>query len=192
MLWLKRSALLPASFKICNLKPNLDAIRKFVNKRLGPSMLEKTKMNMNTNFVEGFNRSLRRSLPSNVTFKRNVTGRAHAAVHSVNLGPGESILELCSALHCEIPVGSSSYNALKSIQKVDILQKEHKKTVEYKKFRSEKRAKLYKLYEKLSEIVQYEKNMLLKCDKGLKRSPQKHPEHSYSKTAKKRKISVRR
>ena len=70
---------------------------------------------LSRNFVEGFNRSLRRSIPLNVTFKKNVGGCAHSAVHSVNFGPGESILELCNHFHCEIPIGSSAYKALKSI-----------------------------------------------------------------------------
>lgn len=191
-LWLRGRSLLPKTFKIAHSQQNIDFIRKTVNLRLGPNMLEKTRLNMNTNFVEGFNRSLRRSLPSNVTFKRNVTGRAHSAAHSVNFGPGESVLELCTALHCEVPVGGSAYKALKEIQKVDILQKQHKKTMQYKQFRSDKRAKLYKLYEKLSEIIEYEKNMLLKSDEGLKSTPKKHSDHSYSRNDRKRKRSVRK
>ena len=123
--WLKKRPFLQNAFQIQ--KENLDNLRKTINKRLDPRIIEKTRLNTNTNFFEGFNRSLRRSLPSNVTFKKNVSGRAHAAAHSVNYGPGESILELCSALHCAIPVHSSSHMALKNIQKVDILQKQHKK-----------------------------------------------------------------
>lgn len=188
-LWLKGRSLLPADFKMRNCASHL---RKAVNKRLGPSILKKTRMNMNTNFVEGFNRSLRRSLPSNVTYKRNFSGRAHSAVHSVNFGPGESILELCSALHFSIPVGSSAFKALKSIQKIDILQKQHKKTVEYQRYRSEKRNELYKLYERLGEMIQYEKNMLLKCDEKTKPTPQHKDEHSYSKNSLKKRKTVRK
>ena len=191
-LWTKRGSLLPKSFKIVTSESNKECLRKSVSKRLGPKILEKTRLNMNTNFVEGFNRSLRRSLPSNVTFKKNVSGRAHSAVHSVNYGPGESILELCSALHCEIPVGSSAYGALKSIQKYDFLQKQHKQSLEYKKFRSDKRAKLYKLYEKLGEMIDYEKNTLLKTEKESEIPKRKHSEHSYSKIDQKRRKSVRK
>ncbi|CAG2205598.1 unnamed protein product [Mytilus edulis] len=107
--WLKGRPFLPNSFNISSCNENLDSLRKQINKRLGSKVLEKTRLNMNTNFVEGFNRCLRRSLPSNVTFKKNMSGRAHAAAHSVNNGPGESILELCSALHCDIPVGKAKY-----------------------------------------------------------------------------------
>ena len=53
--------------------------------RLGPDALNKTKLNLNTQKVEGFNRSLRRSLPKNFTFTKNFEGRVKAAVHSVNL-----------------------------------------------------------------------------------------------------------
>ena len=191
-MWLKGRPFLPENFKIVHTLKNLDLLRKFINKRLGPKILEKTRLNMNTNFVEGFNRSLRRSLPSNVTFKKNVSGRAHSAVHSVNFGPGESILELCSALHCDIPVGSTSFKALKDIQKFDALQKEHKQSIKYKTFRIEKRKKLYKLYEKLSEIIEYEKNVLLQEQQEEKPSTSKHSEHPYSKNSKKQKITVRK
>ena len=78
-------------------------------------------LHLSKNFVEGFNRSLRRSIPSNVTFKKNVGDHAHSAVHSVNFGPGLSILELCSHFHCEIPIGSFADKALKSIQIIDIM-----------------------------------------------------------------------
>ncbi|CAC5423788.1 unnamed protein product [Mytilus coruscus] len=76
-------------------------------------MLEKTRLNMNTNFVEGFNRSKRRSLPSNVTFQGNITGRAYSSANSVKFGPGESVLKLCTTLYCEAPVGGSAYMALR-------------------------------------------------------------------------------
>ncbi|CAC5371163.1 unnamed protein product [Mytilus coruscus] len=86
--WLKGRPFLQNTFKISSNNENLDLLRKQINKRLGSKVLDKTRLNMNTNFVEGFNRSLRRSLPSNVTFKKNMSGRAHAAAHSVNYGPG--------------------------------------------------------------------------------------------------------
>jgi len=191
-LWLNNRPLSLKHFKITNTNENLIVLRKFINKRLGPKTLERTRMNMNTNFVEGFNRSLRRSIPSNVTFKKNVSGRAHSAVHSVNFGPGESILELCSHLHCEIPIGSSAYKALKSIQKIDIMQKQHKKSVHYRQFRSDKRQKLYKLYEKLGEIIEYEKNMLLADERERTKDTKKRDDHSYGRNDKRRTITVRK
>lgn len=190
--WLKKRPFLPQTFKIHKSSENLSILREAINKRLGQKIIDKTRLNMNTNFVEGFNRSIRRSLPSNVTYKRNFTGRLHSAAHSVNNGPGESILELCSALHCDIPVGSSAYNALKQVQRTDILQKQHKQTIKYKKFRSEKRIKLYQLYEKLKEIIEYEKNVLLKAERELQKTPIKHDDHSYGKNKKRRKVSVRK
>ncbi|CAC5394836.1 unnamed protein product [Mytilus coruscus] len=113
--WLRGRSLVPKTFKIAHSQQNIDFIRKTVNLRLGPNMLENTRLNMNTSFVEGFNRSLRRSLPSNVTFNRNITGRAHSAAHSANFGLGESVLELCTALHCEVSVGGSAYKALNGL-----------------------------------------------------------------------------
>lgn len=57
--------------------------------------------------VESFNRTLRRSLPRNVTFTRNFAGRAHSAAHSSNNGPGDSIRSLCAGVGCAIPSGGS-------------------------------------------------------------------------------------
>ena len=140
-LWLSNWPLSLKHFKITNTNENLNVLGKVINKCLGPKTLQWTRMNMNTNFVEGFNRSFQRSIPSNVTFKKNIGGHAHSPVHSVNFGPSESILELCSHLHCEIPIGSSAYKALKSIQKIDKMQNQHKKSVHYKQFHSEKKTK---------------------------------------------------
>uniref|UniRef100_K1Q240 Mutator-like transposase domain-containing protein n=1 Tax=Magallana gigas TaxID=29159 RepID=K1Q240_MAGGI len=64
-----------------------------VNWRLSPAVLDK---NINSQKVESFNRTLRRSLPRNVTFTRNFAGRVHSAAHSSNNGPGDSILSLCA------------------------------------------------------------------------------------------------
>ncbi|VDH92013.1 Hypothetical predicted protein [Mytilus galloprovincialis] len=85
--WLSNRAFLPNSFKIRKLDKNLNAIRKCVLYRLSTSSLKKTRLILNTQKVEGFNRSLHRSLPKNVTYTKNFEGRVLSAIHSVNLGP---------------------------------------------------------------------------------------------------------
>ena len=115
--WLFKRAILPRNFKIRKSEKNLNAIRQCVNYRLGPKALKQTRLNLN------MQKCLRRSLPKNVTFTKNFEGRVHAAVHSVNLGPGESLLMICEQLGAPISPGSSTEKALKAIQRTDQLQK---------------------------------------------------------------------
>lgn len=84
---------------------NENLLRACISKRLSPAVLDKTIKNSNSQKVESFNRTLRRSLPRNVTFTRNFSGRAHSAAHSSNNGPGDSIRSLCAGVGCAIPSG---------------------------------------------------------------------------------------
>lgn len=177
--WLKNSNFLKSSFKILNKTENISAIRKCVDYRLSPQALKKTKKNLNTQKVEGFNRSLRRSLPRNVTYTKNFEGRVHAAIHSVNLGPGESLLLICEQLGAPISHGSSVEQSLKSIQKTDKMQKDYKKTVKSKKAIAEKKKYLFRTYAKQQEEPDYKKNKLM-ADANRKK-PKKTKEHGYAK-----------
>ena len=89
-------------------------------------MLEKTKMNTNTQKCEGSNRSMRRSVPKNVTFSRNFPGRSHSAAHSINHGPGESIYKLCRVVGSPTQVGTRVCRALYQQQKVNERHKQRK------------------------------------------------------------------
>ncbi|XP_076113401.1 uncharacterized protein LOC143081050 [Mytilus galloprovincialis] len=145
--WLSNRAFLPNSFKIRKLDENLNAIRK----------------------------SLRRSLPKNVTYTKNFEGRVHSAIHSVNLGPGESLLVICKQLGAEISPGSAAEKELKAIQKTDRMQKAYKKSMKYKKERSNTRKHLFKIYEKHQEEKSYEKNKLMRPVKRTKTQTEDHP-----------------
>jgi hypothetical protein len=72
-------------FKIENNETNIQNLKKCIHLRLGPQAVEKTYLNLNTQKTEAVNKSLKNSLPRNRTFARNFAGRAHSAVHSVNL-----------------------------------------------------------------------------------------------------------
>ncbi|CAG2254295.1 unnamed protein product [Mytilus edulis] len=173
--WLSNRAFLPNSFKIRKLDENLNAIRKCVLYRLSPSALKKTRLILNTQKVEGFNRSLHRSLPKNVTYTKNFEGRVHSAIHSVNLGPGESLLVICKQLGAEISPGSAAEKELKAIQKTDRMQKAYKKSMKYKKERSDTRKHLYKIYEKHQEEKCYQKNKLMRPVKRTKTQAEDNP-----------------
>ena len=99
--WIVKSTFLPSTFQIdiCN-PTHKQTIEDCINYRLGPHILEKTKLNTNTQKVESVNQTIRRSLPKTLTFPRCFPGRAHSAVFSVNNGPGESLVRLCEETGC--------------------------------------------------------------------------------------------
>ena len=77
--WISRSAVLPPDFVVCGKSDN-DTERKLqecVNLRLGPSILDKTRLNTNTQKVESANQTMRRAMPTHTTFP----GQCHSAVH---------------------------------------------------------------------------------------------------------------
>ncbi|CAC5422347.1 unnamed protein product [Mytilus coruscus] len=102
----------------------------------------------------------------------------------VNFGLGESLLVICKQLGAEISPGSAAEKELKAIQKTDRMQKAYKKSIKYKKERSDTRKHLYKIYEKHQEEKCYEKNKLLRPVKRTKTQAQDHP------YAKKQRVAV--
>lgn len=93
------------NFSIPSSDENETMLHACFSKRLSPAVLDKTIKNSNSQKVESFNRTLRRSLPRNVTFTRNFAGRAHSAAHSCNNGPGSSLRGLCAGVGASIPSG---------------------------------------------------------------------------------------
>ena len=87
--WLQRSDYLYADFTVKPGGDSLVMLRKCVEYRLGQGMLEKTRLNTNTQKCEATNRSFQRSLPKYLTFSRIFSGRSHSL--------GESVFKLCKA-----------------------------------------------------------------------------------------------
>ena len=56
LFWLNNQPLSLKHFKITNTNENLHMWRKLINKRYDLKTHERTRMNINTNFVQGFNR----------------------------------------------------------------------------------------------------------------------------------------
>lgn len=102
---LYKDGLLGQNFSIPSSDENETMLHACFSKRLSPAVLDKTIKNSNSQKVESFNRTLRRSLPRNVTFTRNFAGRAHSAAHSCNNGPGSSLRGLCAGVGASIPSG---------------------------------------------------------------------------------------
>ena len=86
--WISKNEYVPNNSKI-NINRDTDkTLRECIDLRLGPSILEKTKLNSNTQKVESVNHVIIPSLPKNVTYPRNFSGRSHSAIFSSNNGPG--------------------------------------------------------------------------------------------------------
>ena len=144
--WLQRSPFLKKDFKIESYDESLNLVRKCVAYRLDLAILERTKMNTNTQKVEATNRSMRRSLPKHLTFFRNFPGRAHSAAHNINNGPGELIYKLCKVVCSPIPSGTRVFRALYQEQKKTNSHKSRKKAKHYIESRSKRQWAIYKLY----------------------------------------------
>ena len=185
--WLQRSPFLNEDFSVKPCDESQAVIRKCVEYRLGQDMLEKTKMNTNTQKVEASNRSMRRSIPKSVTFSRNFPGRSHSAAHNINHGPGESIYQLCKVVGSPISPGTRVSRALKQQQNINDCHKRRKKTKAYIDRRSRKRRALFKLYETRQEEVKYHKNMLLPVQ------PEKfRPDHTYTRIDRPKRVKIKK
>ena len=115
--WLVKSEYLPYFFKLKVKIGSEKVLRDCIDYCLGASIVEKTKLNSNSQKVESVNNVIRHALPKNVTFARNFSGRAHCAVFKCNNGPGEAILKLCEAIGCSIPSNSKVSAGLLAEQK---------------------------------------------------------------------------
>lgn len=154
--WIRRSAYLPCSFKI-NLtrEHNEETLLQCIEYRLGQEVLRKTRLNTNSQKVEATNRSIRRSLPKNACFGRVFPGRAHSAIHSVNNGPGESLMRLCLQAGCPFPSGSKVSQGLINAQRLSEKQKQRARSVVNKCKRIARTNSLYKMYERDREQNKY-------------------------------------
>ncbi|KAK3104975.1 hypothetical protein FSP39_014462 [Pinctada imbricata] len=111
--------------------------------------------------VESVNRTLRRSLTTNVTYPRNFAGRSHSAVHSRNYGPGESLTRLMETEGCSVLKGSRVASSLKKEQQCYDKGKLYSKSTVRKVKRLKTRTKLYDLHRKHRYEVHYRKSQLL-------------------------------
>ena len=159
--WFVDNEYLTYFFKL-KMKPGCEkTVRDCINYRLGPSIVELTKLNSNSQKVESLNNVIRHSLPKNVTYPRNFSGRAHSAVFKCNNGPGESLLRLCEASGCPIACNSKVSAGLLAEQKIFEYNRLRCKSMKRKLKRKTKRSHLFKIYEKNQEAICYKKAQLL-------------------------------
>ena len=150
--WLMSSSYLSKGFKLD--KPtttDLETLKLSIEKRLGQSILNKTKYLLNTQKCEAANRAITSTVPRHITFSRNYEARVHVTIHCVNSGIGESILSECDMSGASLTPGTRVTRRLLKIQNSDIKSKSSKKSRATKKSRKLKRASLYDLHSKKPE-----------------------------------------
>lgn len=166
--WLSNSSFLTRNFKInLTASENEYTLLDWIEFRLGEDMLQKTRLNTNTQKIEGTNRAIRKCIPKNVTYSRNYEGRLNSAIHSVNNGPGISIRKLCMAADCPLPETGNVATQLWAEQRRSELKKEREKSATFKLKKKLRRTIMYKLHEQHREQHKYVKAQLLK-DRQLK------------------------
>ena len=176
--WLSNSIFLSTSFQInVRINESEKVLMEVIEYRLADNIVNLTRLNTNSQKVEGTNRAIKRSLPKDKTFSRNFESRAHSALHSVNNGPGNSLRKLCSAAGCPIPPGSNADTQLVSFQSDSEIKKKREKSMAFKMKRRLRRQRLFDLYEKHREQKNYVKNQLTRSLRKT-RSENQHVPHS--------------
>lgn len=191
--WLKKSKSLRQDFKLEESKETSDILRELINYRLSPAMLDRTESDSNTQKVESFNRALRTSLPRNVTFTRNVFGRAHSVCHSINKGASSSIKALCNRTGSPIKKGSKVDQSLTRDEEMTAKRRKYMRSSKAKRSRMETRKKVYDLYEQHQEVVKYQKQSDIPSTSGVQcEKTIVQQEHSYVKYSGGKRVNVRK
>ena len=171
------------------LKPNeaeLTALRKCIGIRFAPLALQLTKLNTNSNKVEGSNRGLSKALPKHITWSRNYHGRASAAVNSMNQGPGLSLLNLSNAVGAPLAMKSEVTKHLQDMDRDWKYNKCRKASPGYKKSRAKIRNIKYERYDDKAATMNYSKGMgdacLLNGNVSAKKKNHGKEDHSYVKS----------
>lgn len=122
--WAKSYYLKSNGIKYLNMKKNdADLLRAILLLRLGVESLRLTRFNTNTNKNEAINRGLSVSLPKNVNFARNASGRMHSAVHRMNYGEGNSLVHKTEHLGCPLSQGGRVARAVRQMQLVTVYRR---------------------------------------------------------------------
>ena len=115
--WFVDNEYLTYFFKL-KMKPGCEkTVRDCINYRLGPIIVELTKLNSNSQKIESLNNIYKAFIAQKCHIFSKFSGRAHSAVFKCNNGPGESLLRLCEASGCPIACYSKVSAGLLAEQK---------------------------------------------------------------------------
>ena len=137
----------PAVTVITPTESDTKKLRECIAMRFSAEAIQKTYLNRTQNKCEASNRGLCKSLPKHMEFRRNASGRAHAAVHSMNNLPGKSLLKLCSAVGSPVARRSKVMHQLEKRDKIVKSDKKRQATPKYKTDRAKRRTATFSLYD---------------------------------------------
>ena len=100
--WIHRSAYFQNDFKLFCTKLYTAEFQQCIEYRLSDKMLSKTKLLLNTQKAEAFNRAVISKVPKSVTFTSNRKARVHCVCKTENRGTDRAITEQCKA--CDVPI----------------------------------------------------------------------------------------
>ncbi len=166
---------------------DIDKLLECLEYRLGKEAVLKSIKGFSTQKAESCNRSLHKSLPKNVLFKRNALARAHATVHRLNNGLDKSIvsqlhhlginLNRCKRIHTYI-------NSLKASIRYDKLRQS---SMKYKSRRNQLRCERQAAYHSRdvnkAKSISYAKGLMEPYELG-KCVKQIEKQHSYARNIK--------
>ena len=104
--WVSKSSYLDQIFFITSSSENDTRLHACISKRLSPAVLDRTIKNTNSQKVESFNRTLRRSLPRNVTM---LVGRTVQLTLPIMVKAALSELSAQELVHPFPPVALNKY-----------------------------------------------------------------------------------
>lgn len=159
--WITKSTYLQNDFKLKCTKQDLTKLQQCVDYRLSTVMLNKTKLLLNTQKCEAFNRALVSKAPKTKTFTRNRKARVHCTCKCVNRGTGRAIIDQCNACGAPIVKGTRVSKGLKRRQERDQTRKQAKGTPISKIKRCTTRKEKYERYDYKASIQSYKKGMCL-------------------------------
>jgi hypothetical protein len=157
------SSYLPGHFEIYPSSSDETQLLKCIKMRLGEEALRKTYLKTSTQKCEAFNRTLSRTNPKILTFKRNFAGRIHSAAHLVNCGIASSTIQKCARVGAPLQTGTRVVTQLQKEEKRIQYIREKMKSTAYRHRRQENRKKRYQSYFVKKEKIQYRKGLCDEC-----------------------------
>jgi len=107
-------------------------LQTFIDYRLAPNAVERQKETMTSNRSEAFHKRALKAVPKDLTFKRNYSGRVHAAALADSIGSGAAISRVNQYMGASHAEGSPGKAGLRALDKQEKYHQDRKKTWAYK------------------------------------------------------------
>ena len=125
-------------------------LQRILQKRMSRSILHATRFGSSTQKCESVNSAFKTTNPKHTAnFTRNGRFRDHSAIHMINNGPGESIAMKMVACGLRLSPADAAATTLRQLQRVFVSNRARKRSMQYKRKRSELRKQRYRLHNKL-------------------------------------------